>query len=153
MTPLLGSTEMQGKKEKRMEKACWMHFQSWKIVGQCVFSTTSVSCWIANSRRFLGMFPAFNSLSWLLDLTEVQSAKLWNSKVSKMVLQKWRSCCVQKVQNTVQNACSTSAMACREHCILVQQKPDTLVVFTDSVLHQSVWSDEFDSSSCFRHPN
>jgi len=46
-----------------------------------------------------------------------------------------------KAQNTVQNAYSTSAMACREHCLLVQQKPDTLVVFTNSVLHQSVRSE------------
>jgi len=32
-------------------------------------------------------------------------------------------------------------MAYHEHCILVQQKLDILVAFTNSVLHQSVWSE------------
>ena len=35
-----------------------MHFWSWKIVGQCVFSATSVSCWITHSRRFLRHGPS-----------------------------------------------------------------------------------------------
>ena len=35
----------------------------------------------------------------------------------------------------------TSVMAYHEHCILVQQKLDILAAFTNSVLHQSVWSE------------
>ena len=47
----------RAKKEWKTHVECisW----SWKIVGQCIFSTTSVSCWIANSRRFLGHVPSF----------------------------------------------------------------------------------------------
>ena len=69
-------------------------------------------------------------------------------KVQRYGIPKWARWCyrneglaVFKKYKTLQNACSTSAMACREHCILVQQKPDTLVAFTNNVLHQSVRSE------------
>ena len=69
-------------------------------------------------------------------------------KVQRYGIPKWARWCyrneglaVFKKYKTLQNACSTSAVACCEHCILVQQKSDTLVVFTNSVLHQSVRSE------------
>ena len=41
---------------------------------------------------------------------------------------------------TVQHDVLTSVMAYHEHCILVQQKLNTLFAFTDSVLHASISS-------------